>query len=197
MLQTTPEVNTCRFCFEDEPNRKKLVAPCGCRGSSKYIHRTCLEMMRESSKGKYLSKCPICFKAWLVVEEKHWHMEYSEKGQEMVVIDDEIDSVEDLYTAEKLAPLSDEAIRDMTLWYKERILESDVLKQNVKGLPLKSMQVLKPIDVCVELEPYLRHAKSLYLARNRTHPFLPGAEAPGMLDVVPEEGLWQLLNTTS
>jgi hypothetical protein len=171
MLQTTQEVNTCRFCFEDEPNRKKLVAPCGCRGSSKYIHRKCLEMMRESNKGKYLSKCPTCFKAWLVAEEKHWHMEYSEKGQEMVVIDDEIDSVEDLYTAEKLTPPSDEAIRRMTAWYEKAKLEAELRMQNVKGIPLRSMQVLYPVDVFMEPIQWRRTSgprrQTLYYVNNQ------------------------------
>jgi hypothetical protein len=195
MLQTTQEVNTCRFCFEDEPDRKKLVAPCGCRGTAKYIHRKCLEMMRESNKGKYLSKCPTCFKAWLLSEEKHWHMEYSEKGQETVVIDDEIDSVEDNSKEERLPPLSDEAIRNIAAWYKERILESEARMQNVKGLPLKTMRVLKPIDVFVELGLDLRETESLLLFRKHIRPFLPGAEATGMLDVEPQ--LWRNLNATS
>ena len=40
----TKEYN-CRFCFESEKGsegRKKMIVPCDCDGSSKYVHIECL-----------------------------------------------------------------------------------------------------------------------------------------------------------
>ena len=36
-----------------------FVKPCQCRGSMRYIHRSCLELLRKSSK-KYHVQCPTC-----------------------------------------------------------------------------------------------------------------------------------------
>lgn len=49
---------TCRLCFEDGGN---LIAPCLCKGSSKWIHRECLNRWRASpANPKSLTNCCEC-----------------------------------------------------------------------------------------------------------------------------------------
>ena len=55
----------CKICFEEEIDPKnKLIEPCNCRGSMKYIHEYCLIKLIESknnfSKSKLNYKCTIC-----------------------------------------------------------------------------------------------------------------------------------------
>ena len=51
----------CRFCFEDEPDAEKLVTPCRCKGSSKYIHKECLRTWLVSQmKERLEGRCEVC-----------------------------------------------------------------------------------------------------------------------------------------
>ena len=48
------ELRTCRICFEteaaeDADDGNPLISPCQCSGSSRYVHRKCLEQWRHSS----------------------------------------------------------------------------------------------------------------------------------------------------
>ena len=43
----------CRICYENEKeNKKKLISPCACNGTSKYIHHLCLEKWRNKNKNQ-------------------------------------------------------------------------------------------------------------------------------------------------
>jgi hypothetical protein len=48
----------CRICFEDA-SFNELIAPCLCNGTSRYVHRRCLERWRQSSSGAF-SRCYEC-----------------------------------------------------------------------------------------------------------------------------------------
>ena len=51
----------CRICFEDEPDADKLVTPCRCKGSSKYIHKECLRTWLISQmKERLEGRCEVC-----------------------------------------------------------------------------------------------------------------------------------------
>ncbi|OMJ81547.1 hypothetical protein SteCoe_17953 [Stentor coeruleus] len=51
----------CRICFEDETEEKKLISPCLCKGSSKYIHLDCLVMwITSQGRIKDAKKCEVC-----------------------------------------------------------------------------------------------------------------------------------------
>lgn len=51
----------CRICFEDETEEKKVISPCLCKGSSKYIHLDCLNAWIASQGGiKDAKKCEVC-----------------------------------------------------------------------------------------------------------------------------------------
>lgn len=48
----------CRYCLSNEtPTDDKLIAPCLCSGSSKYVHKTCLEKWLTL---RNLSECEVC-----------------------------------------------------------------------------------------------------------------------------------------
>ena len=53
---------TCRICFEEEGfnNRHKLIAPCACKGSSKFVHRCCLDQWRSMREDKAFASCTEC-----------------------------------------------------------------------------------------------------------------------------------------
>ena len=52
--------NQCRICFESW-GRTELFSPCKCAGTSKYVHRHCLNQWRLSSNNvTALKRCMIC-----------------------------------------------------------------------------------------------------------------------------------------
>jgi len=56
----------CRICYQDSTN-EKLISPCNCKGSMKYIHRSCLEKCIFSSKSNI---CGICKNTYKFNENK-------------------------------------------------------------------------------------------------------------------------------
>lgn len=50
----------CRICFDDN-NQHDIISPCDCDGTSKWVHRTCLDTWRNI---KQIDVCDVC------------HMEY-------------------------------------------------------------------------------------------------------------------------
>jgi hypothetical protein len=55
------KTKVCRVCFEDETIEKKLISPCLCKGSSKYIHEDCLYSWISCQTGiKNAKKCEVC-----------------------------------------------------------------------------------------------------------------------------------------
>lgn len=57
-------MKTCRICLEED--REELIAPCLCKGTSKWIHRTCLDRWRRENRRAY-ERCNEC-KALYVIE---------------------------------------------------------------------------------------------------------------------------------
>ncbi|CAI6011270.1 unnamed protein product, partial [Closterium sp. NIES-65] len=47
----------CRICLEADGRR--LIAPCQCRGTQRFVHRTCLDAWR-AAKGSAFSRCSEC-----------------------------------------------------------------------------------------------------------------------------------------
>jgi hypothetical protein len=51
----------CRVCFEDENDLNKLITPCKCKGSSKYIHHECLKIwVTRQIQEKLEGRCEVC-----------------------------------------------------------------------------------------------------------------------------------------
>ncbi|CAI9267659.1 unnamed protein product [Lactuca saligna] len=48
----------CRICLDTEGD--DLIAPCHCRGTQKYVHRSCLDNWRSTREGFAFSHCTEC-----------------------------------------------------------------------------------------------------------------------------------------
>ncbi|KAH0727735.1 hypothetical protein KY290_003483 [Solanum tuberosum] len=48
----------CRICLENDG--EDFIAPCKCKGSSKYVHRECLDQWRAVKEGFAFSHCTTC-----------------------------------------------------------------------------------------------------------------------------------------
>lgn len=54
----------CRICFDSEG--EDLIAPCYCRGTQKYVHRSCLDNWRSTKEGFAFSHCTECRAVFLL-----------------------------------------------------------------------------------------------------------------------------------
>lgn len=63
------EEKECRICF-DENDNDELIAPCRCNGTSKYVHRKCLNKWREVNRGRTPYEiCMECREEYIVRRE--------------------------------------------------------------------------------------------------------------------------------
>jgi hypothetical protein len=55
------ELEECRICFEEETAENPFIWPCRCKGTSKYVHRSCIERWRnENVNNQAFEKCMEC-----------------------------------------------------------------------------------------------------------------------------------------
>ena len=60
-------VNECRICFETETDIDPFVFPCACKGTSRYIHVSCLEKWRSSAENREArQKCMECGERYII-----------------------------------------------------------------------------------------------------------------------------------
>ena len=65
------EVKCCRICYDDS-NKQGMIVPCLCSGSMKWVHRTCLDEWRVSSKQeRAFSHCCNCGSPYQLVKFSH------------------------------------------------------------------------------------------------------------------------------
>ena len=64
-------VFTCRICLEDELNENNLIVPCKCSGSSKHVHRTCLDLWRRENVERNSHKCNTCNFLYIMEENNN------------------------------------------------------------------------------------------------------------------------------
>ena len=58
----------CRICLEsEETDDNRLIAPCRCTGSSKYVHRDCLQQWRCTRRDTAWSRCTVCLQSYVLV----------------------------------------------------------------------------------------------------------------------------------
>ncbi|MCL7046872.1 hypothetical protein MKW94_028790 [Papaver nudicaule] len=57
-LEAGAEQNQCRICLESD--RRGFIAPCLCKGTSKYVHRDCLDQWRSVKEGFAFAHCTTC-----------------------------------------------------------------------------------------------------------------------------------------
>lgn len=55
----TADEKTCRICLQDD-HREHMIAPCKCKGGSKWVHRQCLDQWRTHETDRAFSKCTEC-----------------------------------------------------------------------------------------------------------------------------------------
>ena len=59
-VDITPQ-KLCRICQDEDEDEDDLFAPCRCNGSSKYVHRSCLERWRTTtSNPEHRTSCAEC-----------------------------------------------------------------------------------------------------------------------------------------
>ncbi|CAM9372448.1 unnamed protein product, partial [Ectocarpus fasciculatus] len=56
---------TCRICL-DTDDRSRLIAPCSCAGSSRWVHRECLDRWRSTREDIAFSKCTECLTPYVL-----------------------------------------------------------------------------------------------------------------------------------
>jgi E3 ubiquitin-protein ligase DOA10 len=56
---------TCRICLETD-ERICLIAPCSCSGSSKWVHRECLDTWRATREDIAFSRCTVCLTPFVI-----------------------------------------------------------------------------------------------------------------------------------
>jgi len=61
---SSPDNRECRFCLRTE--RADLIAPCQCAGSSKWVHRHCLDRWRANGGPHSFTHCPTCQFAYIL-----------------------------------------------------------------------------------------------------------------------------------
>ncbi|CAA6670362.1 unnamed protein product [Spirodela intermedia] len=54
----------CRICLDSEG--EDLIAPCHCKGTQKYVHRSCLDNWRSTKEGFAFSHCTECRAVFLL-----------------------------------------------------------------------------------------------------------------------------------
>ncbi|PWA48488.1 E3 ubiquitin-protein ligase MARCH1 [Artemisia annua] len=60
----SPDQSQCRICLDTEG--EDLIAPCHCRGTQKYVHRSCLDNWRSTREGFAFSHCTECRAAFIL-----------------------------------------------------------------------------------------------------------------------------------
>jgi len=55
----TEEPRICRICLESD-HPEDMIAPCKCKGSSRWVHRQCLDQWRIHETDRAFSKCTEC-----------------------------------------------------------------------------------------------------------------------------------------
>jgi RING-variant domain len=61
-------VKCCRICLEDE-DQDSMIAPCLCKGSMKWVHRSCLDEWRRNEQDRAFSQCTECHFQYHFIEK--------------------------------------------------------------------------------------------------------------------------------
>ena len=61
--------NECRICFETEKPDDPFIQPCACKGTSKYIHESCLNTWRKTAENREARKrCMECGDKYIIAK---------------------------------------------------------------------------------------------------------------------------------
>ena len=63
------ELYQCRICLEDSHHRKDFIVPCLCMGTSKYVHRRCLDEWRsQNPDSDNFFRCNTCHYRYEIID---------------------------------------------------------------------------------------------------------------------------------
>ena len=57
---------TCRICLEND-SRTNVISPCACSGTSKWVHRECLDKWRTTREDIAFSRCTECLTPYIML----------------------------------------------------------------------------------------------------------------------------------
>jgi hypothetical protein len=57
---------TCRICLDSDV-RNNLIAPCACAGTSRWVHRNCLDQWRATREDVAFKQCTECKKPYVLM----------------------------------------------------------------------------------------------------------------------------------
>ena len=68
LTRQTRQTFQCRICLEDEDDLDTLISPCRCSGTSKYVHKTCLQIWRyQDVNSPGFSRCMECNEEYIIL----------------------------------------------------------------------------------------------------------------------------------
>jgi hypothetical protein len=63
------DIPQCRICLEENKDKSRFIVPCLCTGSSKYVHRNCLDEWRsQNPNGDNFKRCNTCKFNYEIIE---------------------------------------------------------------------------------------------------------------------------------
>jgi hypothetical protein len=72
LTQENEDLFQCRICLENEENINLLISPCKCKGTSKYVHRSCLRRWRyQDRNAPGFHKCMECNGNYIILNSSH------------------------------------------------------------------------------------------------------------------------------
>lgn len=80
MIDLNIDEYQCRICLENGM-RKEFIAPCKCTGSSKWVHRICLDKWRSVREEKAFHKCTECLTEYIFLPSSKSSHECSQQFQ--------------------------------------------------------------------------------------------------------------------
>lgn len=69
------EPKFCRICLEeqDADDDDSMIAPCMCKGTSKWVHRHCLDSWRTNEPDRAFAQCTECHYTYHLISSNHQH----------------------------------------------------------------------------------------------------------------------------
>ena len=68
-LDTTLNSHSCRICLEED-NVDNMIYPCKCKGTTKYVHKHCLNEWRTTSENRdNFKRCEMCHYEYKIINE--------------------------------------------------------------------------------------------------------------------------------
>ena len=68
-LDTTLGSHSCRICLEED-DVDNMIYPCKCKGTTKYVHKHCLNEWRTTSENRdNFKRCEMCHYEYKIINE--------------------------------------------------------------------------------------------------------------------------------